>query len=92
MLKIKLQLRGKKHQRTYRIVIAESRSKSEGKFVDELGYYTPQTKKLDIDQTKLADWQKKGAQVTLGVDRLLHPDQHPNKPKKVKVKAATPTT
>ena len=83
MIKIKLLPRGKKHQITYRIVIAEDRSKFDGKFIDDLGFYTPQTKTLSFDKEKLADWQKKGAQLTLGVDKLLNPDKYP---KKIKVK------
>lgn len=90
MLKIKLAPRGKIHQITYRIVIAEDRSKLNGKVIDDLGFYTPQTKALEINKEKLADWQKKGAQLTDGVDRLLNPDKYPKKikekaPKEVKV-------
>jgi len=81
MLKIKLSPRGKKHQRTYRIVIAEQHSKVDGRFIDELGFYTPQTKTLNIDQDKLARWQKNGAQLTTGVDKLLNPAKYPRKPK-----------
>jgi small subunit ribosomal protein S16 len=80
MLKIKLAPRGKKHQITYRIVIAESRSKINSNVIDDIGFYTPQIKKLEIDKTKLADWQKKGAQITLGVDKLLNPEKYPVKP------------
>ena len=83
MIKVKLLPRGKKHQITYRIVIAEDRSKFDGKFIDDLGFYTPQTKTLSLDKEKLVDWQKKGAQLTLGVDKLLNPDKYP---KKIKVK------
>ena len=53
MLKVKLYPRGKKHQITYRIVISEARSKSNGKFVDDLGFYTPQTKTLEETVTSL---------------------------------------
>jgi small subunit ribosomal protein S16 len=83
MLKIKLFPKGKKHQRTFRIVVSEARSKSNGKFVDDLGFFTPQTKTIEYDKEKFAIWLKNGAQVTLGVDRLLNPDKYP---KKVKVK------
>lgn len=83
MIKVKLLPRGKKHQITYRIVIAPDRSKFDGKFIDDLGFYTPQTKTLSLNKEKLADWQKKGAQLTLGVDKLLNPDKYP---KKIKVK------
>ena len=83
MLKIKLAPHGKIHQITYRIVVAQDRSKLNGPTIDELGFYTPQTKTLEINKEKLADWQKKGAQITSGVDRLLNPAKYP---KKVKAK------
>ena len=88
MLKIKLFLKGKKHQPTYRIVVSEGKSKANGKFVDDLGFYTPQTKTLEVNQEKIAQWQKNGAQITTGVDRLLNPAKYP---KKVKVKKTTET-
>lgn len=84
MIKIKLSPRGKKHQITYRVVVIQDRSKLNGNFIDDLGFYTPQTKTLSIDKEKLADWQKKGAQIALGVDKLLNPDKYPKKIKKVK--------
>jgi len=84
MIKIKLLPRGKKHQVTYRIVVAQDRSKSDGKFIADLGFYTPQTKTLEINKESFADWQKKGAQVTQGVDKLINPDKYPKKIKNVK--------
>lgn len=87
MLKIKFAPRGKKHQRTFRLVVAEARSKYNGTFVDDLGFYTPQTKTFQVDQVKLAQWIKNGAQITLGVNRLLNPDKFPAKKKAVKAKA-----
>jgi small subunit ribosomal protein S16 len=94
MLKIKLSIRGKKHQRTYRIFVSEARSKSRGKFVDDLGFYTPQTKTLQIDQEKLDMWLKKGAQPTLGLNRLLDPQKYPAKKpvKKATIKEESPST
>jgi small subunit ribosomal protein S16 len=84
MLKIKLTPRGKKHQITYRIVIAECRSKFDGKFIDDIGFYTPQTKTIKIDEEKFAKWKKNGAQLTKGVDKLINPDKYPNKKKNKK--------
>ncbi len=86
MLKIKLSIRGKKHQRTYRIVVAEAKSKSGGKFVDDLGFYTPQTKTLQLNRDRLNDWLKKGAQSTLGLNRLLDPANYPTKKPQKKAK------
>jgi len=88
MLKIKLSIRGKKHQRTYRIVVAEAKSKSGGKFVDDLGFYTPQTKTLQLNRDKLNEWLKKGAQSTLGLNRLLDPASYPTKKPQKKAKDA----
>ncbi|HEX8923596.1 MAG TPA: 30S ribosomal protein S16 [Patescibacteria group bacterium] len=89
MLKIKLKQLGKKHQRTYRIIVGEARSKANGSFVDDIGFYTPQTKTLDVNQEKLAKWLKDGAQLTEGVDKLLNPDKFPKKVKKVTAEAKT---
>lgn len=83
MLTIKLYPKGKKHQRTYRVVVSEKRTKYNGKFVADLGFYNPQTKTISINQELMSEWQKNGAQVSEGVDKLLHPENHPNK-KKVK--------
>lgn len=84
MLKIKLSPRGKKHQVTYRIVVTQDRTKLNGSFIDDLGFYTPQTKTLEINQEKMAKWIKDGAQITLGVDKLLNPNKYPKKIKKKK--------
>lgn len=89
MLKIKLLPRGKKHQITYRIVVAECRSKSDGKFIDDLGFYTPQTKTLELNQEKMTIWIKNGAQLTTGVDKLINPDKYPNKIKNKKEEKIT---
>lgn len=89
MLKIKLKPNGKIHQRSFRVVVAPDRSKVNGNFVDDLGFYTPQTKTLQIDQEKLAKWLKSGAQLTEGVDKLLNPAKYP-RPVKAK-KEVKPT-
>jgi len=90
MLKIKLKPTGKIHQRSFRVVIAPDRSKVNGNFVDDLGFYTPQTNTIQIDAEKLAKWQKNGAQITVGVDKLLHPEKYPRVKKKKEVKEETP--
>jgi small subunit ribosomal protein S16 len=86
MLKIKLKPNGKIHQRSFRIVVSPDRSKSDGKFVDDIGFYTPQTKTLQIDKVKMAQWLKNGAQLTEGVDKLLNPAKYPRPVKVKKVK------
>lgn len=81
MLKIKLAPRGKTHQITYRIVVAEDRSKLNGPVTADLGFYTPQTKTIEIDKKAMEQWVKNGAQITIGVDKLLNPSKYPNKKK-----------
>ena len=90
MLKIKLSPRGQKHQITYRIVVAPARSKNNGKFIDDLGYYNPQTHQIKIDTDKVKTWISHGAKLALGVDKLLNPDKYPAKPKKVRTKKDKP--
>ena len=88
MLKIKLSPRGKKHQVTYRIVVMEARSKLNGRFTDDLGFYNPITKEIKIDKSKLTSWLNNGAQLTNGVGRLIDPDKFPAKKKKDRSKKA----
>lgn len=88
MLKIKLRPNGKIHQRSYRIVVAEQHSKMDGKFTADLGFYTPNTKTLEIDKDEMAKWIKNGAKLTIGVQKLLNPEKYPHKKKAVKTKTA----
>jgi len=73
MLKIKLSRQGKKHQPHYRIVVAEDRSKRDGKVTAQLGYFQPtsQDKKVVIDLPLYQSWIKKGAQPTSTVKNLV---------------------
>lgn len=66
MLKIKLSRTGKKNQPSYRIVVAERRSKRDGQYVALLGNYNPLTSPSTISlDTKAYDaWVSKGAQPT----------------------------
>jgi len=73
MLKIKLTRRGKRGQAYYRIVVAEAKSKRDGKYTDLLGTYNPMIsdKQITLDTAKYQDWLKKGAQPTLTVKSLF---------------------
>lgn len=75
MLKIKLFPQGKKHQRSFRIVVAENRSKHNGIYLDSLGFYLPETKEVKLDQDKLKKWTGFGAQITEGVAKLISPSK-----------------
>lgn len=72
MLKIKLFRFGKRGQPSYRIVVAEAKSKRDGRFVDWLGTYNPLASagKVQLDLKKYEDWLHKGAQPTDTVRHL----------------------
>ncbi len=74
MLKIKLTRTGKKGASHYRIIVAEKRSKRDGRFVAELGYYSPLTDPatVKIDRKQLDYWLSKGAQPTPTLKNLLN--------------------
>ncbi len=73
MLRIRLTRTGKKHQPTYRIVVAEHSAPIKGKFIDILGYYLPTRtpKVLEVDGDKVKHWISVGAQATDTVHNLL---------------------
>lgn len=73
MLKIKLSRTGKKNQPSYRFVVAEARSKRDGKCVEFLGHYNPLTDPptIKIDNKKLKYWLSCGAQPTETVRKLI---------------------
>jgi len=73
MLKIKLQPTGKKHQRFYRIVVAEGKSKLSGKVIDTLGSYNPHDpeNKIEINKENYQLWLNKGAQPTDTIRKLV---------------------
>jgi len=57
----------------YRIVVADSRSPRDGRFIEEIGYYNPTTTpaKIKIDREKAEQWISKGAQLSDTVKSLL---------------------
>ena len=64
---------GSKKNPVYRVVVADSRSPRDGKFIEIVGRYNPQTdpSTIEIDEAKATDWLAKGAQPTDAVKRLL---------------------
>ncbi len=71
--KIRLQRHGKKRYPFYHVVIADSRAPRDGKFIEKLGTYNPNTNPatIDIDFDGALNWMKKGAQPTDTVRALL---------------------
>lgn len=70
-VKIRFRRMGSKKNPFYRVVVADSRSPRDGRFIEELGYYNPLTKETKIDGEKAKDWIAKGAQPTDTVKALL---------------------
>lgn len=73
-VKIRLKRMGAKKAPFYRIVVADSRSPRDGKFIEEIGYYNPTTEPITIkvDSDKVAEWIKNGAQPSDTVKRLFN--------------------
>jgi small subunit ribosomal protein S16 len=72
-VKLRLTRVGSKKNPVYRIVAADSRSPRDGKFLEIVGRYNPQTdpSTIELDEEKVRDWLSKGAQPSETVARLL---------------------
>ena len=72
-VRIRLKRVGAKKRPFYRIVVADSRSPRDGKFIDEIGFYNPTTEPttLNINGEKAQEWLQKGAQPSDTVKSLL---------------------
>lgn len=62
-VKIRLKRMGTHKKPYYRLVVADSRSPRDGRFIDMVGIYDPLKKpaEIKVDQTKALDWLRKGA-------------------------------
>jgi small subunit ribosomal protein S16 len=72
-VKIRLKRMGAHKKPFYRVVVADSRSPRDGKFIEELGYYNPLTNPADvkIDGEAAKKWLSNGAQPTETVRSLF---------------------
>lgn len=92
MLVIRLKRIGKKHQPTYRVVVAEHSNAPSGAFVSDLGFYNPHTKTFTVNKDEVVKWMNNGAKPSNTIARLLEKDkvkhksvvvkQYTKKPKK----------
>ena len=73
MVKIRLRRMGAKKAPYYRIVVADSRSPRDGRFIEEIGTYDPlsESEKLKVDLERAKYWIANGAQPTGAVRGLL---------------------
>ncbi len=72
MLKIRLKQQGRKNAKVYRVIVAESASRRDGKAVDQIGFYNPipNPSIIELDIQKLEYWINNGAQMTERVRKL----------------------
>ena len=96
-VKIRLRRIGAKKHPFYRLVVADTRSPRDGKFIEILGTYDPMTDpvKLNIDQEKVKSWLQKGARPSdtaraLLIDQGLLPKESARKRPSKPAKAAAP--
>jgi small subunit ribosomal protein S16 len=99
-VKIRLMRVGKKKQPTYRVVVADSRSPRDGRYIEIIGHYGPRHEPslVEIDDEKALAWLRQGAQLSERVHRLLvstgvwerFQSEQPKAAARVKVRAAKP--
>ena len=72
-VKIRLKRMGRKRNASYRVVVADSRTATNGRFLEELGYYNPTTEPatVKIDEERALQWLKEGALPSSTVKSLL---------------------
>lgn len=100
-VKIRLMRVGKKKQPTYRVVVADSRSPRDGRYIEIIGHYGPRQEPslVEIDDEKALAWLRKGAEFSERVHRLLvstgvwerFEKEQPKAASRVKVRPAKPS-
>src|SRR5438067_6172171 len=101
MVRIRLRRVGKRKQPIYRVVVADSRSPRDGRFIEVIGQYKPlqNPSEISFEQEKALEWLRKGAQPSASVVALLKrtgiwtefvKDKGPAKKKPKKGKKAPP--
>jgi small subunit ribosomal protein S16 len=73
LVKIRLKRMGAKKRPFYRLVVADSRSPRDGRFIEEVGTYDPiaNPAKVQIDADRVLDWMRKGARPSDIARKLL---------------------
>ena len=73
MVKIRLRRMGRRNKPFYRVVVTDSRSPRDGKFIEIIGHYNPLTDpaSVSIDEEKALKWLRYGAQPSDTVRSLL---------------------
>src|SRR3984957_5893183 len=95
MLVIRMARAGTKKRPVYHIVVADSRSPRDGRFIERLGYFNPllpkeKTERLKLDLEKVKAWMVKGAQPSDRVMRFLDAAGILKRPKRNNPERAVP--
>jgi small subunit ribosomal protein S16 len=72
-VKIRLTRVGARNNPVWRVVATDQRSPRDGRFIEVLGHYNPQTdpSTIELDETRVRDWLSRGAQPSGTVKNLL---------------------
>lgn len=72
-VKIRLRRHGGKKRPFYRIIVSDSRSPRDGKFIDQIGTYDPKAVSggIKLDREKVEKWLKRGATPTQTVSEII---------------------
>lgn len=71
MLAVKFKRIGKKKQASFRVVVAEKKSKLRGKPVEDLGWLNPRSREHAVNKERVLHWLKVGAKATPSVHNFL---------------------
>ena len=71
MVRIRLARHGAKKHPFYRIVVADSESPRDGRYIDQIGTYDPTKPEIKFVAEKLAKWRAKGARPSETVSQLI---------------------
>ena len=75
MVIIRLSRGGSKNRPFYNVVVADSRNRRDGRFIERVGFYnsvaTEKQEALRLDLARVAHWQSKGAQLSDAVAKLV---------------------
>jgi small subunit ribosomal protein S16 len=75
MVVIRLSRGGSKKNPFYNVVVADSRNRRDGRFIERVGFYNPSAKvaidALRIDEARVTHWKNNGAQLSDTVSRLV---------------------
>ena len=75
MVVIRLSRRGSKHRPFYNVVVADSRNRRDGRFIERVGFYNPvaneKQERVRLNNDRLNHWVSQGAQLSDAVAKLV---------------------